>query len=122
MKSQVLVASLGVALIGIIVGTSEKTAIAEGEKRVLPIFQVDPNFPTMPDHMELGGVGGVNADSHGNVWVFQRPHTIEDGNSMDNGYKIAPPVLEFDERGTYIQGWGGPSWLRWRCVENSIQR
>ena len=90
-------------------GTFENLVAAEGPKRVLPIFQVDPNFPTMPDHMILGGVGGVNADSHGNVWVFQRPHTIEDGNSMDNGYKVAPPVLEFDEKGNYIQGWGGPS-------------
>jgi hypothetical protein len=103
------VTSLGIALIAVFGGMSEKPANAEGPKRVLPIFQVDPNFPTMPDHMNLGGVGGVNADSHGNVWVFQRPHTIEDGNSMDNGYKVAPPVLEFDEKGNYIQGWGGPS-------------
>jgi hypothetical protein len=28
---------------------------------------------------------------------------------MDNGYKPAPPVLEFDEKGNYIQGWRGPS-------------
>ena len=103
------VTSLGIALIVVLGGVSEKPAIAEGPKRVLPIFQVDPNFPTMPDHMNMGGVGGVNADSHGNVWVFQRPHTIEDGNSMDNGYKVAPPVLEFDEKGNYLQGWGGPS-------------
>lgn len=103
------VASLGIALLVSLSGPLQNTAIAEGPKRVLPIFHVDPNFPTMPDHMNLGGVGGVNADSHGNVWVFQRPHTIEDGNSMDNGYKVAPPVLEFDEKGNYIQGWGGPS-------------
>lgn len=111
MKSRILIGavSLGAALMAILWGTFEETAVAEGPKRVLPIFQVDANFPTLPDHMEMGGVGGVNADSHGNVWVFQRPHTIEDGNSMDNGYKAAPPVLEFDEKGNYIQGWGGPS-------------
>lgn len=110
MKSHVWIgaASAGVALMVMLAGMSEKTA-AQGQKRVLPIFEVDAKFPTMPEHMELGGVGGVNADSHGNVWVFQRPHTIEDGNSMDNGYKAAPPVLEFDEKGNYIQGWGGPS-------------
>ena len=111
MKSHILIgiASVGVALMVMLGGTSEKTAIAQGQKRVLPIFEVDANFPTMPERMEMGGVGGVNADSHGNVWVFQRPHTIEDGNSMDNGYMPAPPVLEFDEKGNYIQGWGGPS-------------
>src|SRR6516225_9209174 len=85
MKSRILIGavSLGAALMAILWGTFEETAVAEGPKRVLPIFQVDANFPTLPDHMEMGGVGGVNADSHGNVWVFQRPHTIEDGNSMD---------------------------------------
>jgi len=50
----------------------QNSARAEGPKRVLPIFQVDSNFPTMPAHVNLGGVGGVNADSHGNVWVFQQ--------------------------------------------------
>ena len=63
----------------------------------------------MPDHTVLGGVGGVAADSHGNVWVIHRPHTLEEGNALENGYKPAPPVLEFDETGKYIQGWGGPS-------------
>jgi hypothetical protein len=111
MKSPLYVglASIGCAILAMLFVTSPHSAAADGEKRVLPIFQVDANFPTMPAHMEMGGVGGVNADSHGNVWVFQRPHTIEDGNSMDNGYKVAPPVLEFDEKGNYIQGWGGPS-------------
>ncbi|HXJ02719.1 MAG TPA: hypothetical protein VNH44_15975, partial [Micropepsaceae bacterium] len=46
-----------------------------GAKPVVPIFEVDPNFPTMGDHLLLGGVGGATADSHGNVWVFHRPHT-----------------------------------------------
>ena len=57
----------------------------------------------------LGGVGGATADSHGNVWVFHRPHTLEEGNAHDNGYKPAPPVVAFDEKGAYIRGWGGPS-------------
>jgi DNA-binding beta-propeller fold protein YncE len=77
-------------------------------KTVLPVFEVDPNFPTMPDHMLMGGVGGATADSHGNVWVFQRPHTLEEGNATENGYGPAPPVLEFSATGRYIQGWGGP--------------
>ena len=63
--------------------------------KVVPVFAVDARFPTMPDHMLMGGVGGVTADSHGNVWVFQRPHTLEEGNAMENGYVPAPPVLEF---------------------------
>jgi hypothetical protein len=63
----------------------------------------------MPDHLLLGGVGGATTDSHGNVWVFHRPHTLEEGNATENGYKPAPPVLQFSATGKYIQGWGGPA-------------
>ena len=63
----------------------------------------------MPEHMLLGGVGGATANLHGNVWVFQRPHTLEEGNATENGYGAAPPVLAFTPAGQYIQGWGGPS-------------
>src|SRR6266581_6992431 len=91
----------------------ERTAVAQDQKPgaspVLPVFEVDSRFPTMPDHMLLGGVGGVTADSHGNVWVFHRPHTLEEGNATLNGYVPAPPVLQFSATGRYIQGWGGPS-------------
>ena len=82
---------------------------ASASKVVLPIFEVDSRFPTMPDRMLLGGVGGATADSHGNVWVFHRPHTLEEGNATENGYTPAPPVIEFSETGKYIQGWGGPT-------------
>ena len=83
-------------------------AVPQGARPVLPIFEVDPKFPIMPDHLLLGGVGGATADSHGNVWVFHRPHTLEEGNATENGYKPAPPVIEFSADGKYIQGWGGP--------------
>jgi hypothetical protein len=90
-----------------------RTATAQDQKPgatvVLPLFEVDSHFPTMPDHMLLGGVGGATADSHGNVWVFHRPHTLEEGNATENGYAPAPPVLQFSTAGHYIQGWGGPS-------------
>jgi 6-phosphogluconolactonase (cycloisomerase 2 family) len=112
MKRRIL---MGAGLLGVLLGLnlggaqSGMTAIAQGRKPVVPIFEVDARFPTMPDHTVLGGVGGVAADSHGNVWVFHRPHTLEEGNALENGYKPAPPVLQFDETGKFIQGWGGPS-------------
>ena len=80
-----------------------------GSKVVLPLFEVDSRFPTMPERMLLGGVGGATADSHGNVWVFHRPHTLEEGNATENGYVPGPPVMEFSETGKYVQGWGGPT-------------
>ena len=91
----------------------ERTAAAQegkpGGGRAVPVFEVDPNFPAMPSHMLLGGVGGATADSHGNVWVFHRPHTLEEDNATLNGYAPAPPVLEFSPTGRYLQGWGGPA-------------
>jgi sugar lactone lactonase YvrE len=90
--------------------TSERTASAQVQKSVaLPVFEVDHKFPTMPDKMLLGGVGGATADSHGNVWVFHRPHTLEEGNATENGWGPAPPVIQFSPDGKYLQGWGGPS-------------
>src|SRR6202047_3115761 len=90
-----------------------RTAVAQDQKSdanlILPVFEVDSHFPTMPDHMLLGGVGGATADSHGNVWVLHRPHTLEEGNATENGYVPAPPVLQFSATGRYIQGWGGPT-------------
>jgi DNA-binding beta-propeller fold protein YncE len=106
--------SLGiVAAMGFLWGPAfDRSAAAQDQKaaaRVLPVFEVDPNFPTMPDHMLLGGVGGATADSHGNVWVFHRPHTLEEDNATVNGYVPAPPVLEFSATGRYLGGWGGPA-------------
>jgi hypothetical protein len=111
MKSRVfagagVIAAAFVALQG---WPSTGAALAQAQKAVVPIFEVDPGFARMPPTMVMGAVGGVSADSHGNVWVFQRPHTIEDGNSLDNGFTVAPPVLEFDAKGNYVRGWGGPS-------------
>src|SRR2546423_14593190 len=80
-----------------------------GSKVTLPVFEVDARFPAMPDRMLFGGVGGATADSHGNVWVFHRPHTLEEGNATETGYPPGPPVMEFSETGTYLQGWGGPA-------------
>jgi DNA-binding beta-propeller fold protein YncE len=113
MKSHVFTgaAVTALALAALVGGPGfERTAGAQDQKpgAVLPIFEVDSHFPTMPDHMLLGGVGGATADSHGNVWVFHRPHTLEEGNVTQNGYVPAPPVIEFSETGRYIQGWGGP--------------
>src|ERR1700681_1562279 len=103
-------AALAAVALAAVLGGPEfkRTAVAQDQKpgAVLPVFEVDSHFPTMPDHMLLRGVGGAPADSHVNVWVFHRPHTLEEGNATENGYVPAPPVLEFSATGRYLQGWG----------------
>src|SRR5262245_40704553 len=60
--------ALGLVAAGCLGGLARTTAAQEQKPRaVLPIFEADSHFPTMPDHMLLGGVGGATADSHGNV-------------------------------------------------------
>jgi hypothetical protein len=103
MKRYLLVAALALTYSGAQAQPQKSTT-----KVVLPVFEVDSHFPTMPDYMLMGGVGGVAADSHGNVWVLQRPHTLEEANATENGYGPAPPVLEFSATGKFIGGWGGP--------------
>ena len=105
---------VGVGAVGVVVllalapGQRDNIVIAQGS-RAVPVFEVDALFPQMPPGMVLGGVGGVAADSHGNVWAFHRPHTLEEGNAHENGYGPAPPVVMFNDRGAYVRGWGGPS-------------
>jgi DNA-binding beta-propeller fold protein YncE len=49
-------------------------------------------------------VSSVSIDDQGHAWILQRPSTVR----ADQKSMAAPPVLEFDEAGNFIQGWGGP--------------
>ena len=90
-----------------------------------PKFEVDPMWPKpLPNHWLMGNVIGVSVDSKDHIWIIHRQGSLE---AMENygvanppGGKrargkveseccqAAPPVLEFDEAGNFIQGWGGP--------------
>jgi DNA-binding beta-propeller fold protein YncE len=77
---------------------------ASGQARMIPHFEVDPSWPTLPSKWVWGQVSSVSIDSQGHAWILQRPSTVRN----DQKDKAAPPVLEFDEAGNFIQGWGGP--------------
>jgi DNA-binding beta-propeller fold protein YncE len=72
--------------------------------RMIPHFEVDPSWPKLPGKWVWGQVSSVSIDSDGNAWILQRPSTVRN----DQKGMAAPPVLEFDEAGNFIQGWGGP--------------
>jgi hypothetical protein len=67
----------------------------------VPIFEPDPAFPQLPNNWTLGNVGSVAIDRHDNVWITHRPRTVPAGKTA------APPVLEFDSAGKFLQAWGG---------------
>src|ERR1017187_1124523 len=79
---------------------------AQAQTRMVPKFEVDPSWPKLPSKWVFGQVSSVSFDENGHAWVLQRPTTVR-ADQRAKGM-AAPPVLEFDEAGNFIQGWGGP--------------
>jgi len=71
----------------------------------LPQFQRDPAWPKIPAKWRLGSVSAVAIDEQDHVWILHRPRTMPAALRA----MAAPPVLEFDNDGNLIQGWGGES-------------
>ena len=72
----------------------------------IPRFEVDSSWewpPTLPNGEGVGVVSYVAVDRHDHVWVLQRSRQVP-ADAQDHA---APPVLEFDEEGHFVQGWGG---------------
>ncbi len=72
----------------------------------VPTFEADPTWPpALPNNWVMGDVASVDVDRRDHVWLLHRPRTVAAGARIEP----APPVLEFDASGKFIQGWGGPS-------------
>src|SRR5215510_8245411 len=86
-------------------------------KGQVPTFQPDPSWPAIPNNWVFGEVSSVSVDSRDHIWILQRPATIPEPQRAN----AAPPVLEFDAAGKFIQGWGGPgSGYDWPEREHGI--
>src|SRR5439155_12269402 len=88
-------------------------------------FAVDPLWPTMPSQWILGQVAGLAVDARDHVWIIQRPWSLNDDEKAGSPDAAcctpAPPVMEFDAAGNYIQGWGGEgSGYEWPKDEHTI--
>ncbi len=95
----------------------------------VPMYEPDPLFfSVLPNQWVSGQVGGLAVDSRDNIWVFHRPATIPDGEkaaALDPPQAEccypAPPVLQFDANGQFVQGWGGPGeGFEWFANEHGI--
>lgn len=69
-----------------------------------PTFELDPGWPALPNDWITGEVSSVSVDRRDHVWVLHRPLTVPEAD-RDNA---APPVLEFDDTGAFVNAWGGP--------------
>jgi hypothetical protein len=70
---------------------------------MMPVFEVDPSWPKLPNQWGLGQTPSVAVDRHDHVWILHRPRTIADGK------KPAPAVIELDAAGRFVGAWGGPA-------------
>jgi len=69
----------------------------------LPQFAEERGWLKLPAKWRLGNTSAVSVDAQGHVWVLHRPRTLPESLRA----MAAPPVLEFDGGGNFIQGWGG---------------
>jgi DNA-binding beta-propeller fold protein YncE len=85
-----------------------------------PRYQVNPLWPqplaNLPNHWVLGSVSGVAVDANDHVWIVHRGADALEGN--EKGMMATPPsssvccvaapaVLEFNQQGMYVSGFGG---------------
>ena len=98
----------------------------------LPVFEKDKSWPKpMPNGWQLGQVTGVSVAPNGHIWVIHRAG----GDKLPDPTKeaaraaaeaahpgnYAPPVVEFDAEGNFVQAWGGPSAdYTWPQAEHGI--
>jgi len=96
----------------------ERAAAAQAKNTVqAPRFEVDPMWPKpLPNHWVLGNVIGVGVDNEDHVYIIHRNTGTLDRKEiyaaqnppMADCCVPAPPVLEFDQEGNLVKGWGGP--------------
>ena len=77
-------------------------ADAEAPGFEVPRFEVDPDWPNLPNDWQLGITSSIAVDANDHVWVLHRPRILHRPSD-------APPVVEIDPDGNYVQGWGGMS-------------
>ncbi|HEY7291611.1 MAG TPA: hypothetical protein VH583_17375 [Vicinamibacterales bacterium] len=120
-----VVASLVAVLVSMAIVERALTRAAQAKSADGPQFHVDPQWPHMPSQWVLGQVSGLDVDARDHVWIIQRPWSLAtDEKALDTNSPCcqpAPPVMEFDAAGNYLQGWGGEgAGYEWPADEHTI--
>lgn len=85
--------------------------------QMMPIFEVDTSWPSLPNNWVLGIVSSVATDRRDHVWILHRPRTVPENQRAH----AAPPVLEFDAGGKFVRAWGGDApGHDWPVTEHGI--
>src|ERR1051326_3145435 len=98
---------------------SHHAQAAQAQARMVPKFEVDTSWPKLPAKWVFGQVSSISIDENGHAWILQRPSTVRADQKAKG--MAAPPVLEFDENGNFLRGWGGPgAGYDWPETEHGI--
>ncbi len=114
-KFAIGMAALATAAIVTASGCAQQSMQAGGAGS-LPQYQVEPFWPKpLKDNWIWGQVTSVAVDTRDHVWVLHRPATLLADDKLAQLKPptatcciAAPPVMEFDQDGNFVQGWGGP--------------
>jgi len=63
-----------IAVVGLYVlpGAAQRPAKSAG----IPVFQVDPTWPVLPNNWVVGIVSAVTVDKRDHVWILHRPRSV----------------------------------------------
>ena len=98
--------TLGAAVIAVL-GVNDPcgSPLAAQEAADYPVFEVDSSWPQkLPFNWIMGHVPSVAIDSRDHVFVLSRPNTLP----PEDRARSAPPVVELDSAGKFVNAWGGP--------------
>jgi DNA-binding beta-propeller fold protein YncE len=99
---------LGSALVGATaigsLGVSRTVTAQAKPGASYPVFEVDANWPQkLPYNWMVGHVPSIAVDSRDHVFVLTRPNTLP----PEDRARAAPPVIELDPNGKFVNAWGG---------------
>ncbi len=104
-----------VAALAVVLSLPVMHQTAAAAESSLPKYEADAAWPKpLPNNWMLGEVSGVAVDSRDHVWIIHRPRTLTEHDRYGADGKgdcciPAPAVIEFDQAGNVVQGWGGPA-------------
>ena len=93
-------------------------ATASQQASGAPTFEVDPTWPQPSQQL---GAGYFNQRLRRSTRSCVDHSPVSTCRPRSSRPRVAPPVLEFDENGKFVQAWGGPSDVyEWPDLEHGI--
>ena len=69
----------GAVLMSLVITLPVDQPLAQGPDVDLPVFEVEPSWPMLPNDWVLGQVASVTVGRSDQVWVLHRPRTVPEG-------------------------------------------